>query len=526
VMIEDITPQKLAEEWLKEKEQQYRGIFEASTDGLVINDLEGNPVEVNPAFCEMHGYTREEMLTMHPTEFIHPSSHHLFQEYVDTVKAGGTFETRAIDVRKDGTPFHVEVRGTGFTHKGKPHLFAVVRNITERMQAYEKLEQRVEERTRELSTLLEVSHNVASTLDLRPLLGLILDQLKFVADYSGASILTVEGERLVVLDSRGANAQEEGVLGRQFPMDRLGIVWERLLRGEPVIIPDVRADSDLSESYRVAVGDLYDTTFSYVRSWLAVPLALKDRVVGMLSLSYNRPDFYTPRHARLTMAIANQAAVAIENARLYERAQEFAALEERQRLARELHDSVSQAIFSITLHARTARTLLDRGELGKLAEPLDHVFSLSQAAMAEMRALIFELRPESLQNEGLVAALTKQVASIRARHGIDVKTILCSEPEVPLETKEALYRIAQEALHNTVKHARATRVDIRMECDDERATLMLRDNGIGFDSNGPFPGHLGLQSMRERVARVDGKLEITSARGEGTTVRVEIPRRA
>jgi signal transduction histidine kinase len=221
-------------------------------------------------------------------------------------------------------------------------------------------------------------------------------------------------------------------------------------------------------------------------------------------------------------AIADQAAVAVENARLLSEAQGKAALEERQRLARELHDSVSQAIFSIALHARTARTLLTR-DPGRVSEPLEHIFSLSQAAMAEMRALIFELRPESLETEGLIAAITKQTAALRARHGIDVHLKLCEEPDLPIDTKEVLYRIAQEAIHNTIKHAHATRVDVVMDCSSTLIKMQIKDNGVGFDATGQFPGHLGLQSMRERIARVGGTLDIDSRTGSGTSVRVVVP---
>jgi signal transduction histidine kinase len=156
----------------------------------------------------------------------------------------------------------------------------------------------------------------------------------------------------------------------------------------------------------------------------------------------------------MAMAIANQAAVAIENARLYEQAQALAVLEERQRLARELHDSVSQALYGISLGAHTARTLLER-DPGKLAEPLGYVLSQAETALMEMRALIFELRPESLETEGLVAALSRQAVALHARHGIEVSAELGDEPDLPLKVKQELYRFAQEALHNTVKHARA-----------------------------------------------------------------------
>jgi signal transduction histidine kinase len=214
--------------------------------------------------------------------------------------------------------------------------------------------------------------------------------------------------------------------------------------------------------------------------------------------------------------------VALENARLLSEARGKAALEERQRLARELHDSVSQALYGIALGAKTARTLLDQNP--RLAgDPLDYVLSLSEAGLAEMRALIFELRPESLETEGLVAALEKQAAALGARHEIGVQTVLCDEPQTSPETKEALYRIAQEALHNTVKHARASNAEIRMECYPDKITLEISDDGVGFDTSGDFPGHLGLRSMRERAERLGGTLEVESAPAEGTRIRALMP---
>src|SRR5262249_33767817 len=154
---------------------------------------------------------------------------------------------------------------------------------------------------------------------------------------------------------------------------------------------------------------------------------------------------FTDRHATLALAIANQAAVAIENAHLYEQAQELAALEERQKLARELHDSVSQILYGISLGVNTARTLLAR-EPSLVAEQLDDARALTNAALTEMRALIFELRPESLATEGLVSALTKQAAALQARHEVPVEADLCDEPDLPLKVKQELYRVAQEAL--------------------------------------------------------------------------------
>lgn len=202
--------------------------------------------------------------------------------------------------------------------------------------------------------------------------------------------------------------------------------------------------------------------------------------------------------------------------------QERIALEERQRLARELHDSVSQALYGISLGAHTALSLFDEDRT-KVLEAINYILSLAQAGLTEMRALIFELRPESLAMEGLVTALTKQTAALRARYNIEVEVSLCDEPEVPLSVKTALYRIAQEALHNAVKHARPNRLAMRLACEPDSLKLEVRDNGIGFDPQADYPGHLGLRSMRERAQSVGGMLDIASAPDSGTRIFVCVP---
>ena len=513
-----------AEEELREREAQYRAIFEASTDALLIQNLEdGRVVEANPAACKMHGHTYEEILGLYPTAFIHPDSLSLVAETLSTLQAGGQYHTRGMALRKDGISFHAEAHVTIFTYRGKPHILSVVRDITEQIQAQQLLEQRVEERTRELSTLLEISHNVTSTLELKSLLGLILEHLKVVADYDGATVTIVEGEHLVIIDYRGT--ERESMLGWRFPLKQLGLIWETIRRQEVVIIGDVSSDTPLALAYRQAVGDLQSTIIASTCAWMAIPMMLKERVMGVLNLSSREPHSFTARHATLALGIANQAAIAIENARLYEQAQELAALEERQKLARELHDSVSQALYGISLGTHAARTALAR-DPQQVAEALDYVLSLTEAGLAEMRALIFELRPESLETEGLVSALAKQAAALQARHEILVFSELCDEPDLSLRVKQELYRIVQEAMHNTVKHAHANKIDLRLERTAEGMTLEVCDNGTGFDTTASFPGHLGLHSMRERVAKLGGAFEIESTKSAGTSVCVRIPGRA
>jgi signal transduction histidine kinase len=183
---------------------------------------------------------------------------------------------------------------------------------------------------------------------------------------------------------------------------------------------------------------------------------------------------------------------------------------------------VSQALYGIALGARTARTQLDRDPANAI-EPVEYVLSLAEAGLAEMRALIFELRPESLQTEGLVAAIEKQVASTRARYSLDVRANLGIEPDIRIDVKEALYRVTQEALHNIVKHAQAHSVEVILHTDAESIALEVRDDGRGFDASASYPGHVGLHSMRERVEKLHGDIRIESALGAGSRVCVQIP---
>ena len=441
-------------------------------------------------------------------------------------EAGREFRGRARDLRRDGTPFHIEVVGTGFIYRGEPHALAVVRDITEEVEAYQFLEQRVEERTRELSMLLDVSANIASTLDLPLLLELILEQLQQVVDYDGASVLILEGDELRNVAHRGPiphEVQAQMHLSRE----QAGELWEAMEGHEPLIIGDVKEDTWLAQAFRQAFGEYLDREMEYVRTWVGVPLMVQERLIGWLSLHHSEPKAYAQHHVALAQTIANQAATAIENARLYGQARRLAALEERQRLARELHDSVSQVLYGVGLGARTASALLDRAAIApelksSLAEPLDYVLSLAEAGLAEMRALIFELRPDSLEREGLVAALTRQAAAARVRHKLEVHTEFCEEPTLSFEAKEAFYRIAQESLNNVVKHAQASRVDIRLREDDRGIAFEVQDDGVGFDPQCEYPGHMGLHSMRERVAELGGRLEIESSPGNGTRIQVRI----
>lgn len=383
-----------------------------------------------------------------------------------------------------------------------------------------QLERRVEERTRELATLLRVSQNITMTLELQPLLGLILDQLREVVGYGLASISVVEGNELVLLKQHGGDSP---MINERENLSDHPNTYKMLAEGEPLIIPDLNADTYLAGRVRGNIVK-YGKQAVYVdcNSWMSIPLIARKKPVGVLVLLHSQVNYYTPARAKLAMAFANYAAITIENARLYEQARNAAALEERQKLARELHDSVSQALYGIVLGARTARTLLER-EPAKAAEPLDYILSLAETGLTEMRALIFELRPESLQTEGLVAALRKLINAQGLRHQIEVQLEAEIEPQIPFELKESIYRIAQEALNNIAKHAKASRVEVLLDERADELCVSISDNGKGFDATQDFAGHLGLHTMRERAQQFGGRFEINSIPDQGTSIHVHFP---
>jgi len=327
----DVSERKHAEKRLRERDEQYRSIFEATSDGIIINDLDGVVVEANPAACAMHGYTREEFIGLHRTAYVHPDYHDALPGYIETIAANGSVHARGVNTRKDGCSFPVEIHGSEFVYWGKPRILALVRDVTEQVQAQDLLEKRVMERTRELFTLLEVSRQVASTLRIEPLISVILEQLKGVVDYEGGSLLKRSGEDLVIVEYQGPNSREE-VVGLRFPLSRIEPIWELAQQGQPIMICDVRGDSLLARTFYEAAGPLMDGIWKYVRSWMGVPLVQKGKTIGLLSLSIDVPNFYSDQQAHLALAFASQAAAAMENARLYAQAQDAAVLEERSTL--------------------------------------------------------------------------------------------------------------------------------------------------------------------------------------------------
>jgi signal transduction histidine kinase len=266
-------------------------------------------------------------------------------------------------------------------------------------------------------------------------------------------------------------------------------------------------------------------------SMVALPLHFRDQQLGFVLFEVG------PRIGWIYKTVQEQLSSALHRALLIEsdRAARTAVAEahrqaERHRLAGELHDSVSQALFSMTLHTRALQLAVqqDGGDpQGRMARGLAELRDLTQSALAEVRALILQMRPESLHEEGLIVAVRRHAAGVAAREGLDVG-VHAPDHRLPLDeqTEEELLRVVQEAMHNSVKHARARRINLSVWTPaDPSGTLVVEiaDDGTGFDPTVPRPGHLGLHIMRERVERMGGQLTVDSSPSRSTTIRAILP---
>ncbi|WP_055615418.1 GAF domain-containing sensor histidine kinase [Streptomyces phaeochromogenes] len=366
----------------------------------------------------------------------------------------------------------------------------------------------------------------------------VRDVLKTIVA-SARELLDAEYAALGVPDDHGGFAQfvVDGVSDAQWkaigPLPRQhGILAAMLHEARPERLADVREDPRF-EGWPSAHPDMSD--------FLGLPIRDGDEVMGALFLANKlRPAEGSPSHSQggkpeggcgftkddeeLLTILAQHAAIALTNARLYERSRELTIAEERSRLAHELHDAVSQKLFSLRLTAQAAAALVDRDPARAKGE-LQQVAALAAEAADELRAAVVELRPAALDEDGLVATLRTQIQVLDRAHSARVTFDSCGVRALPAAQEEAMLRVAQEALHNALRHSGGARVDVTLERHGPGAVLRVTDDGSGFEPRATRRAgrHLGLVSMRDRTSGVGGTLTVESAPGKGTTIEMEVP---
>jgi signal transduction histidine kinase len=412
-----------------------------------------------------------------------------------------------------GTMFLIPRRERDFSEPEIELLASIGRQVgmaVEQARLFEAEARRAEQ----FRIIVEVGRRFAQTLDINELLSQVVRLIQQTFGYYHVGIGLVEGEEVVYRVGAGALWDDPQF---EFSPGRLKVGQEGLTgwvagTGQPLLVPDVSREL----RYVWMQG-------SRTRSELVMPINAKGQTIGVLDVQSDRLNAFDDKDVNVLQSLANQAGAAIENARLYEQAQQLAVMEERSRLARDLHDSVSQSLYGMTLYAQAAAGHLAAGRMDRVADQLRELQDTSQEVLAEMRLLIFELRPPLLTEQGLAAALQARLLAVEGRAGI--KTEFRSEvpDRLPLPVEEGLYRIAQEALNNCLRHAHARHLTVRLRRENSRATLTITDDGMGFDPLAVREhGGLGLSDMQERAAQLGGWLRLLSQPGAGTQVIVEV----
>jgi PAS domain S-box-containing protein len=487
-----------------------RRMVEVAPAALVILDASRQYIYVNAAACELFGRRAEEVLGTDFAACLVERERDEATSYLSSL-APHQPGRRALTVLRPGG----ETREVHFSHMSFEDgddllLSGVIYDATETRRV-----QRQAIAISQSAAGLAVTQSLTATLDA--LAESVVDATTAVA--CGVYLLDADGG----LRTAGTYGLPEGYAAaideanhQGAPRAALTAIETRATVVDEDVIRRRLADPRYAPVHELIRDQPWDVVVS-------MPLMNQGKAVGSLNAYY--PAGGRPPEIELAFlrSMAYHAASAAEYARLLRTSREKVALEERQRLARDLHDSVSQAVYGIALAARSAQELVSK-DPSLVHEPLEYLLRLSEAALAEMRALIFELRPEALAREGLTGALKHHTAALRARHGIKVEESLGAEPELSFERKQGLYRIAQEALHNAARHARAKRVVVALSQVDSNIRLEVSDDGVGFDSEAAsHPGHFGLNTMRERATELGGTLEIDSRVRGGTTVRAIVP---
>ncbi len=498
-------------------EEEYRKIFEATSDGLVVYDIgTDSVVEANPTACEMHGYTRQEFIGQNPVVFMLPESHAQFMEQVRTAEPGRVFESLVVHIHRDGSRFHVEVRRSVINFQGRPCLLSVVRDVSQRIQTEKSLSEKIEIQLREQATLLAISHTLASTLEFQP--GLILDQLREIIEYTHCGLFGLEDSTLFTLALRGTPQLEDSSPFRIRLQEPEAL--EALFNGRrPIRIADIWSNNAQAQFLRALLSDGSAALLEGMQSWMWVPLAVKGRIIGGVGLAHETRDYFTRHHEDLALSVANQAAITMVNTELNRQAQALAVLEERQRLARNLHDAINQSLFSAGLIAEVLPRLWDRDQ-EEARRSLEDLRKLTRGAMAEMRALLAELRPSTLTDAELGDLLHLLANAFSGRTNVPAKVSVVGQGVLPADVQVAIYRVCQEALNNIAKHAGASLVQIDLKQEETSIELSIHDDGQGFDPEQTASGHYGLSMMHERAEGVGAHLSITSQPGHGTEITV------
>lgn len=404
------------------------------------------------------------------------------------------------------TPLMADGRVTG--------LLLLVDDNTRHVEIRQQLAQNVADHTEKLNALYDVIAAVTEAPGARATLDWSLERILNAVRCPAGALQIIndfdEGAKVETLRLIAHHGLPPPIIDlmQVMPVDT-DLAKQVLSQDESVVIPNLQTR--------------HPFTLPHDGAYVGVPMQVRERIVGILTVFAPPGRVFGEIELALLNSVADQIGIVLENAYLHKQAKELAVLEERNRLARELHDSVTQAIYSLTLFAEAGLRLVQSNNHDMVKACLQRLFDTSQEALKEMRLLLHRLRPPDLEKEGLVGALQQRLEAVEGRANVTAQLLVEGDVEaLPEEVEEQLYRIAQEALNNALKHSSASLLTVHIRADEETVELSVVDDGLGFDPEETSEGGMGLQSIEERVKAMEGELVITSAPGEGTAVTVSI----
>jgi PAS domain S-box-containing protein len=528
---------------LEEERVRYQSLFEFAPDAYIVTNRSGNIEEANRAAAQLLNIRQDHLLSKPLNIYFAPKDRRKFHDRLsEMAEAGeGTQEWEAMLQPRKSAPIYAAITITAVRSRtGDVVAFRwMLRDVTRQKQVEkeirdlnDRLEERVRERTamlehqtelkeealqgeraarEEAEALREIGSLLSSTLQLSEVLELVLNNVGRVLPHDGVSILLLEGENAVLTlckDYEHCNGKERLSQWR-FPIKSTFPLKEMAESGSPMIIDDLDKPIPWIKVF------LPKNNF---KSFMGIPILSRDQIIGFLSLTSKRRNFFQSAHIKPLQAFAALAAIAIQNAQLYQKMKDLAILEERQRLARDLHDAVTQTLFTSSIVAESLPQLM-KNKPHETQKHLENLIRLNRGALAEMRTLLLELRPAHLTDIHLSNQLHQLVNAIRGRKDIEIQLTIHDGVPIPSDVQVAFYRIAQEAFNNISKHSRATRADVTLITTPDKVELSIHDNGRGFDPEISLKG-MGLSSMTERAGEVDASLEIISAPGKGTLIHI------
>ncbi|MFW6115717.1 MAG: GAF domain-containing protein [Chloroflexota bacterium] len=523
-------------------------LFDRMPMGIAVFDREARLQRCNPTWAEfIERYTPTPAGAAVPGAALFdlaPGTEMDFGPTLERVLAGETVRLESFRMESGGIVSYWDLVLAPLMEGGKIAGFIQVTiDATERELSHRTLEERVEQRTRELRRRRRVADGLRDVLNVlnsdRPrgeILDYIVAEASRLLGSSGGVIHHLDQEQHRVTIEASHGLPQSFVALQSLPL-REGSVVEAFFSRRPFAVPDIAsylaqeapgaapaaAEGSRARAEEPGVRAWLDAVARHYRAYLGVPLVIKDRMYGTLGVYYREPQTFSDERIQLAVAFGDQAALAIENARLRTQASQVAVVAERERLARELHDSVTQSLYSLTLLAEASQRLVGMGDLEHVREYTARLGEIAQQALREMRLLVYQLRPLVLKREGLVGALQQRLDAVEKRAGVDARLLVEGPLELPAETEDGLYRIAQEALNNALKHAAPASVIVRIRGDGPAAVLEVKDDGRGFDPGcASDRGGMGLANMRQRAERLGGSFELLSAPGEGTTISVRV----